>query len=136
MNVQIEPYGKQKARHQKEFNDFQGMFFAFNNKQLDEGLQKVGAKDTGDIISIGHGGFIHRDRKQDYLDMVERQIKEMEALKKDTNALIKGIAHELWNHEYCITGDASDALECFGLTIDTVDKTVLQRAIREYKKQV
>lgn len=52
-----ETYTQQKDRHSKELNDFQGIFFAFSNKQFDEGMIKVGLtpQDKDKVYSIGKG---------------------------------------------------------------------------------
>ena len=60
-----------KKRHQEEINTFQGLFFAFSNNQLKEGLERVGLTetDTDKIYSIGAGGYIRKDRSKAFSDM-------------------------------------------------------------------
>jgi hypothetical protein len=73
-----------KKRHQKEFNGFEGIFFAFSDKQLREGLLKVGldAKDTDKIFSIGAGGYIRKDRSDALAHLIDRQKKEAKICRK------------------------------------------------------
>ena len=48
----METYVDMKTRHGDEIGSFDGLFFAFSNKQLEEGLEKI--KSTiKDIVSIG-----------------------------------------------------------------------------------
>lgn len=62
--------------------------------------------------------------------------KGYEKLKKDKEEFRKMIAYELSNHEACITGTATDALDALGLKFD--DLTSEQQAIvqSELKKQI
>lgn len=89
-----------QARHQKEVNKFEGMFFAFSNNQLAEGLEKVGlAKDAySEIVSLGAGGYLRKDRKQAFHEMFERHAaerKEARRLMKTIKIEFKGI--DSWN---------------------------------------
>jgi hypothetical protein len=47
-------------------DNFDGLFFAFNTEQFKEGMEKVGLteNDTGKILSIGHGGYLLKTRKE------------------------------------------------------------------------
>lgn len=133
--TRIETHQEIKARHQKEVNEFSGLFFAFSNEQLREGLEKVGvpyeqAKER--IYSLGAGGYILKEQSPAFHAMFKRHDQERKDRLKDEKALIESLVYELGNHEYCITYDATDALDSLGLTKEDVDPIVLKKAIRKY----
>ena len=134
-STQLESYQQQKTRHSKEFSDFKGIFFAFSRKQLEEGKEKVGAKDNSDLFDIGAGGFVLKDRLQACKDLFKKQENERKELMKDTKTLIGALVYELANHEYGYTGDPSDALSALGLTVDTVDPKVMKKAMKKAIKK-
>lgn len=131
-------YQQLKAEHAKELNEFEGIFFAFSNSQFAEGMEKVGLNEGSvkDILSLGSGGYIKRDRKIAFNAMFLRHTEGMEALKKEEKLLVDALCYELRNHEYCITGDPSDALSALDLTVESVDKKVLKKALKEHNKCV
>lgn len=95
-----ETYKEMQQRHQKEVNEFEGMFFAFSNKQLKEGLEKVGLNenDTDKIYSIDGGGFIRKDRSEAFHAMFKRQREEAKALRKALKPIkIKFVGVDNWN---------------------------------------
>ncbi len=134
----MENYQEIKARHSKEFGEFDGVFFAFSNEQLAEGMVKVGlpVDDYKSIVSLGAGGYLRKDRVQVYKDLFARQKAEMTAFKKDQKALIEALAYELANHEYCITGDPTDALNRLGYTRQTIPDNVFKKAVIQHNAHV
>ncbi len=134
----MENYQEIKARHSKEFGEFEGVFFAFSNEQLAEGLEKVGlAKDDHkSIVSIGYGGYLRRDRVTAYAELFNSQKAEMTAFKKDQKALVDALAYELANHEYCITGDPTDALNRLGYTRESIPDNVFKKAVIQHNLHV
>ena len=135
----METYTQQKQRHKEEFGKLEGIFFAFSNSQFKEGMEKVGLSenDTHLIYSMGGtGGYIRKDKNQAMKDLLDRQGKEREALKKDKKALVKALVYELNNHEFSYTGDFTDALEALGFTYETIDKSILKQAVKlAYREQ-
>ena len=130
----METYTEQKKRHQEEINVFDGLFFAFNNEQFQEGLDKVGVKKEDakeKIYSIGAGGYILKTQSPAFHAMFKRQGQERKDLKKDTKKLFEALVYELRNHEYCITYDTADALETLGLTKEEIDPLLLKKACKE-----
>lgn len=126
----METYAQQKKRHQDEISGFSGLFWAFSNKQLKEGLDKVKAEEK-DIVSIGAGGFILRTQVKAFTDTLKRHEQERKDLKKDTKIFFDALVYELNNHEYCITYNTQDALDSLGLTKEDVDPIILKKACRE-----
>ena len=132
----METYQTQKARHHQEFNAFDGIFFAFSNKQMKEGIEKHGVNENNRVVSIGAGGFVLKSRLQEFEDLLKRHATERQELRKDTKELITALVYELQNHEYCITGDPTSALEALDLTLDTIDKDILKKAIRQHNERM
>ena len=123
-----------KKRHGDELNKFEGLFFAFSNEQLKEGLHKIGltVADTGKIYSIGAGGYILKEKAKEFHEMFARQGEERKSRLKDEKNLIQALVYELGNHEYCITYDPTDALSALDLTKETIPAAVLKKAVNEY----
>ena len=114
----METYTEMKARHSKEFGEFEGVFFAFS------------------IVSIGAGGYLLKNKREAFHALFNRQAAERKELKKDESKLVEALVYELSNHEYCITGNPEDALNALGLTLESVPQRVLKRAINEQNKLV
>lgn len=106
---------------QEEVNAFP-FGFAFTDKQFEEMMNKWGlkAKDTGKILSIGGGGFIQKKDRDEMHKMFEKHHKWMEeAIAADETGdgfIYDMFLYELENHEYCITYDVTDTLNCLGIT--------------------
>lgn len=110
-------YAKLKSKHQQEVNDFP-MFFAFTNKQFDEGMKKLGLnpEDTDKIYRLDYtGGFYRRSDAKAFRDMLDRQSEEMTAAMSDDDFVYQMFLYELANHEYCITYDLEPTLNACGL---------------------
>jgi len=123
-----ETYSQLKSRHEKEYNEFSKdcVFFAFSNKQFEEGMEKLGLKpdETDKIYSIGHGGFILRTKSKEQNEMFLRFIKEhQQAIDNDTDGsgyIKEMFEYEMGNHEFGYTGDITDTLEALSLTMEEI----------------
>ena len=131
----LESYSELKARHAKELDEFKGIFFAFDNKQFKEGMEKIGLtdKDKTKIYSLGRGGFILKDRSKSFNEMFKRHDEERTQRNKEERFLIESIVYELFNHEYCITGDIVPALDALGLEEKDIDPKILREAINKHR---
>ena len=127
----METYQELKARQAKELNNFKGIFFAYSNEQLKEGMEKVGLtmEDTKQIYSLGAGGYILKDRSKEFHAMFERHNKEKKERIKEEKFLFDSLVYELQNHEFCITGDVSEALEALGYNKKDIDSKILKKAM-------
>jgi hypothetical protein len=103
------------------------MFFAFNRKQFDEGMEKLGLKpnETDKIYSLkGTGGYYRKSDAKALYDMFDRHQQEKEAaIAADTTGegyIYQMFVYELANHEYCITYDLEPTLDACGLTLEEV----------------
>ena len=120
-------YREMKQKHQKEINEFP-MFFAFNNKQFVEGMNKLGLseKDTSQICSIGAGGYIRKADKEAFGNMFKRHADEhnaaIQADKTGNGYIFDMFLYELNNHEFSYTQDYEDTLNALCLTYDELEK--------------
>lgn len=123
----METYVQLRNRHQEEVNNFP-IGFAFNDKQLEEELQRLETK-ASDCISIGAGGFIRKKDKEIFVTMMRRHKKEMKEAMKDEEFAYQAFLCELQNHEYSYTEDPEDALNALGLSVfDIENNPVLNKA--------
>jgi hypothetical protein len=118
-------YLELKRKQEKERNEFP-MFFAFSNKQFEEGMAQIGLTpaDTDKIYSTGSGGYYHKSDAAALRDMVRRhQEQRLAAIASDPDGngyIYDMFNYELANHEYCITYELDDTLDALGLTLEEV----------------
>lgn len=138
MDTIIETHQQMKRRHSDEWNNLEGLFFAFNNEQMTEGMKKVGLgeKAYSEIVSIGAGGYLRKDARPAFKALIERHDAERKQLRKDEKKIVEGLAYELANHEYCITGDLEPAVNALGYSMDTIPENILKRAIKQHNEQM
>jgi len=141
----METYQQLAKRHQSEYNDLP-IFYAFNNKQFEKGMQKMGLtiNDLDKICSLGCGGYIEKTKSDIRHDCFSRQRKEfLSALKADETGegfIFQAFDYELANHEYCVTGSTEDALRSLGIDFNTDIKgnhameTGIKRAIKAQER--
>ncbi len=67
--------------------------------------------------------------------MRKRTSEEHKDPRKNTEELIDAIVYELWNHEYIITFDPTDALAAVGLTPETLDPEIWEKVFKKYREQ-
>lgn len=123
-----ETYKEMKDRHSKEYNEFTKgcVFFAFSEKQFNEGMEKIGLtpNDTDKIYRTAGGGFILRTKSKDQAKLFKRFYKEkQEAIKNDkdgTGFIREMFEYELNNHEYGYTRELTDTLDSLDLTIEEI----------------
>ena len=133
-------YKKMKENHQKEINEFP-MFFAFNNKQFDEGMIKLGLDPSEEdkIYKLGGtGGFYRKTDATKLNEMFKRHEEEMrKAMAEDDDFILEMFNYELSNHEYIYTQDVTDTLNSLGLTVDEVknDKRLIDALQKACKAQ-
>ena len=105
-----------QEKHRKELNEFP-IAYAFNDKQLQEALEKLGAKSVEECVTvIGHGDIVKKENAKPFLDMLKRHSKEIQdLLLSDMDIAEAAFLYEMDNHEYAINWDGDyDVLNCFG----------------------
>jgi|TARA_R100001015_G_scaffold18644_2_gene12331 hypothetical protein len=87
------------------------VFFAFNNKQFEEGLQKHNLNKRHKIVSMGHGMYCPKKNAVKVINGLEGIYKL--AIEKDLkeNGIEKIVLRELENHECFWSGEIIDCVE-------------------------
>ena len=123
-------------RHQKEFEEFP-IAYAFNDKQLQEALEKLGATREECITVFGHGDIVKRTDAKALVKMLERHTKELkQKLKDDPEFAYAAFLYEMDNHEYAINWSADeDVLDCFSITFEEIRKWGLNHVYDKARDQ-
>lgn len=88
-------------------HNFEGIFYAFSDKQFEEGMKKCGYDENTKLVKDGMGGFGTKeafDERRKFYKKINDEIRE-----KCTPEEI--FEYEWWNHECGLTYDYSEALE-------------------------
>lgn len=122
-------YLELKKRHEKEAGDFP-IAYAFNDKQLEEALGKLGATKEECVTVFGHGDIVKRENAKPLIDMLERHVEEIkQKLIDDVEFAEAAFLYEMDNHEYAINWSADeDVMDCFCINWDFIRKHGLQMA--------
>ena len=129
-------YLELKKKHQKEFEEFP-IAYAFNDKQLEEALEKLGATKEECVSVFGHGDIVKRENAKLLIELLDRQNKEMKRkLREDHDFAEAAFLYEMDNHEYAINWSADeDVLDCFNLTFADLRKWGLHHAYDRARNQ-
>ena len=125
-----------KKKHQKEFEDFP-IAYAFNDKQLREALEKLGATKEECVTVFGHGDIVKRTDVKALLIMIKRHDKELkQRLREDADFAEAAFLYEMDNHEYAINWSADeDVLAAFAITFEDISNWGLQMAYNRARNQ-
>lgn len=110
-------------RQRKEIEEFP-IAYAFDEKQLEEALKKLGATKEECVSIYGHGDIVKKEDAPKFIEMLKRHVKEVQdALLSDNDFALAAFLYEMDNHEYAInySGD-EDVLGCFGLEMDELEE--------------
>lgn len=142
----MNPYEEMKERQQRQLSEFlkENAFFAFSTSQYEAGLRKLGfAPDKrGEVVPIGGtGGYILKDKYQEFIDIVMENKKERDTALTDPETreqfAFDMFRTELINHEYGYTGNAMDALNALGFSAnDLLRYPFLNRAFDKAKRSI
>ncbi len=129
-------YLELKKEHQKEFEEFP-IAYAFNDKQLEEALEKLGATKEEVITVFGHGDIVKRTDAKDLIKMMKRHDDELkQRLKDDVEFAEAAFLYEMNNHEYAINWTADDdTLAALGIDFGFIRKHGLQLAYDKARTQ-
>ena len=95
---------------QSELWDKKKVFFAFNKKQFEEGMEKHYLTSNDKIVNMGQGMFCPSENVEDVINEMDNIYKE--SIKEDMKrGKDKVILRELSNHECFWTGDITDCIE-------------------------
>lgn len=125
-----------KKRQQKEFEDFP-IAYAFNDKQLEEALEKLGATKEECVSVFGHGDIVRRQDAKDLVKLFTRHDKELrEKLKSDSEFAYEAFLYEMDNHEYTNNWSADeDVLAALGIDFMFIRKHGLQLVYDKARNQ-
>ena len=108
------------------------IFFAFNEKQLIEGMESIGAKEKSELISIGSGGIALKTEAKAFLDAMDQlDKKHKKELKEAKEAKEQAILYELKNHETFYTGRIDEVVELFD---GVYSKKQILKVFKKYNK--
>lgn len=128
-------YKELKREITESASNYDGIFWAFNNNQFNEGCEKLGLNkediESGKLAKLGAGGFILADKKESYWKHLDGLHAKMKQALKNEAFLLEALIYELINHEFIYTYDASAALESLALNADDVPSEILKEAKRE-----
>ena len=115
--TKLQEYLEMRERHLRDVNNFP-IAFAFNEKQLNEALEKLSVKSIDECCTVHNCGDIIRKRDfKAYKDMAINDAM------KDPEFAKSAFRYEMDNHEYAINWDGdSDVLNCFGWTPESFAK--------------
>ena len=116
-------------KQKEELSNFP-IAYAFNDKQLEEALAKLGAKREECVTIMGAGDILKKSDAPRFMAMLERHTKELhEALMADEEFAENAFLCEMDNHEYAINWDGDeDVLRCFALTKEMLVEMGLEDA--------
>ena len=125
-----------KKRQQKEFEEFP-IAYAFNDKQLEEALEKLGATKEECVSVFGHGDIVRRQDAKDLVKLFTRHDKELkQKLIDDVDFAYEAILYEMDNHEYANNWSADeDVLAALGIDFTFIRKHGLQLAYDQARDQ-
>jgi hypothetical protein len=107
------------------------LFWAFNDEQMKEGIEKYNISKENKVCSIGMGGYLPFKNYKSYIaDMTELnkwEKAEKKALKENKKEQEKAILYELNNFECFYTGDLTNVFEIF----PNIDKKEIYKVYSE-----
>lgn len=113
-------------KHRKEISDFP-IAYAFNEQQLKEALEKLGATKDECVTIFNHGDIVKKENAPKFMAMLKRHTKEVQDALSDPEFAEAAFLYEMDNHEYAINWDGDwDVLNCFGLDEDDLVKMNLE----------
>lgn len=125
-----------KKQRQKEFEDFP-IAYAFNEQQMKEALDKLGATKEECVTVFGHGDIVKRTDVKALLTMLKLHDKELkQRLREDADFAEAAFLYEMDNHEYAINWSADeDVLAAFAITFEDISNWGLQMAYNRARNQ-
>lgn len=122
-------------RQQDEISNFP-IAYAFNEQQLKEALEKLGAKKEECVSIFGHGDIVKKENAKRFLDMLKRHTKELKEMMVNEEFAEAAFLYEMDNHEYAINWDGdADVLSCFAMNEEDLVKLGLADAYIRARNQ-
>lgn len=133
--MKAEAYLELTKRHQKEMNEFP-IAYAFDGKQLEEALEKLGATKEECVTVFNMGDVMKKVDVPRFKAMLKRHKEELLEAMKDDKFAEEAFLYEMDNHEYAInwSGD-EDVLACFNMDVAKLREMGLTGAYRRARIQ-
>ena len=118
----------------KELEDFP-IAYAFNEKQLEEALKKLGAKKEECVTLFNHGDVLKKTDVPAFKTMLKRHTKELQEAMKNEDFAEAAFLYEMDNHEYAINWDGdADVLAALCLDEKLLKEFGLEDAYRRARR--
>ena len=133
----FDSYDALQKAHQEDISNFPilWLFGKKSDAELAEAISKIGAKSVDDLVGIGGGGYIHKEKKEDFLTMMQNHGEERNKFSSNQNNLIEVIFSEMCNHEYAYTQDPEDTLNALGKTYQDLQDPIFKKAWKLAEKK-
>lgn len=132
----LEDYIAMRDRHLKDIANFP-IGFAFNQKQLEQVLNKLNATKDECCSIFGCGDILRKSDVKAYKKMTYDYFVEMMRAMRNKDFAKEAFMYEMANYEYEINVNGDEEVtRCFGLSMNTLSKygldDVYQQAKQEY----
>lgn len=122
-------------KHQEEVSNFP-IAYAFNEKQLEDALDYLGATKDECVSVFGHGDIVKKKDAPRFVKMLKNHRQELKDALKDEAFAEGAFLYEMDNHEYAINWDGDEeVLRCFGLDYDELVEMGLENAYRRARNK-
>lgn len=132
---QVQAYLDLQKKQKEELSAFP-IAYAFNTKQLEEALEKLGATKDECVTYMGHGDIMKKSDAPAFTALLERHLAELRVALKDEEFAVTAFVHEMYNHEYAINYDGdADVLAAFAMDENDLDELGLRNAYKRARRQ-
>lgn len=132
---QVQAYLDLQKKQQDELTAFP-IAYVFNDKQLEEALEKLGATKAECVTYMGHGDIMKKSDAPAFTAMLKRHLAEMREALMNEEFAVAAFLHEMYNHEYAINWDGdADVLAAFAMDEKDLDELGLKNAYKRARKQ-
>lgn len=136
------PYQDWKKKSQKRWDEFidKNCFFAYNDKQFEEGLEKLHTTENG-IVRTYTGMFVLKNKTDELHQLMEKTDQKETEMMKDPDFVYDMFRTELADHEYCVTFSYEETFDACGVTAEQVNNNPmwleqLNKARKDYIKDM
>lgn len=132
--MKVQAYHDSKKCHEQELSEFP-IAYVFNNEQMNEALEKLGAELSECCTVLGIGDIVKKTDAPLLIAMLKRHVKDTHELLMSDKELAEEIfTYEMDNHEYAINYDGdADILACLNLDWDLIKTMDLEQAYENAK---
>lgn len=128
-------YTQKREENKKELDKFisNNIFWAFMDSQFEEGLEKLGLKNTEDdlkkLTPVYGGGYMLKEKTNTFKNLIEQKEQKDTEQQKNILFLVGAISYQLDNYEYTYTRDDTEALICAGITSELLQNELVSNIV-------